>query len=174
MISVSDTRFISRLAVRFAALMFISLALSACAQNAATTRSDGETTAAVADKASQELATINPSLREKWGIEIVALRTTMMGMMVDLRYRVLDATKAASLLDLNTKSWLEVKKNGARLDVPHSVKIGELRQSTSSKKIKEGIDYFILFGNPGARYVQTGDEVTLVIGDMTVDSLIVQ
>lgn len=162
--------------LRVVALLIVTGTMSACSHmEGAGTEMAGKTQVR-AEQASmaEDLTTINTGLRDQWGIEIVALRTTMQGMMVDLRYKVLDAAKAASLLDLNTKAWLDVKKNGARLGVPHSVKVGELRQSTAAKKIKEGRDYFILFGNPGARYVSSGDEVTLVIGDMTVESLTVQ
>lgn len=110
-------------------------------------------------------------LEQDWGIRVVALRSTMSGLMVDFRYKIIDAKKASPLLDLNTKAYLVVEKNKARLGVPHAKKVGALRQTTHPKKVKEGIDYYILFGNPGARYIKPGDKATLVIGDLKVEHL---
>ncbi len=110
-------------------------------------------------------------LEKDWGIRVVGLRSTMTGMMVDFRYKIVDAKKAAPLLDINKKAYLLVEKSQARLGVPNSVKIGALRQTTHAKKVKEGRDFFILFGNPGARYIKPGDKATLVIGDMRVEHL---
>lgn len=110
-------------------------------------------------------------LEKEWGIRIVGLRSTMKGLMVDLRYKIIDAKKASTLLDINKKSYLLVEKNQARLGVPHSQKVGALRQTTHAKKVKEGRDYFILFGNPGARYIKPGDKATLVIGDLKVEHI---
>jgi hypothetical protein len=113
-------------------------------------------------------------VEEKWGIQVVALRSTMAGMMIDFRYKVLDAEKAAPLLDLNTKAYLLVERNGAKLDVPSSQKIGALRQTMHPKKIKEGFDYFVLFGNPGSKYAKPGDKVAVVIGDFKAENLVIQ
>lgn len=122
-------------------------------------------------------ATINqltPEQEQKWGIRVVALRSTMAGMMIDFRYKVLDAEKAAPLLDLNTQAYMVVDRNGAKLDVPHSQKIGALRQTMHPKKIKEGFDYFVLFGNPGSKYAKPGDKVAVVIGDFKAEDLVIQ
>jgi len=119
--------------------------------------------------------TAEPSKKEsEWGIRVVGLRTTMSGMMIDFRYRIIDPSKAASLLDINNKAYLRVEKNGARLGVPNSVKIGALRQTTHAKKVKKGRDYFILFGNPGRKYAEPGDKLAVVIGDVEFDNLILQ
>ena len=111
---------------------------------------------------------------EKWGIRIVALRRTMAGMMVDFRYKVIDPVKAAPLLDLNTKAFLEVEKSGAVLGVPNSVKVGALRQTTHAKKVKKDRDYFIMFGNPRGNLAKAGDKVAVVIGDFRAENLSLQ
>jgi hypothetical protein len=114
---------------------------------------------------------VQKQLEEDWGIRVVGLRSTMSGLMVDFRYKIIDAKKASTLLDINKKSYLLVEKNQARLGVPNAKKVGALRQTTHAKKVKEGRDYFILFGNPGARYIKPGDKATLVIGDLKVEHM---
>jgi len=111
---------------------------------------------------------------EKWGIRVVALRSTMAGMMIDFRYKVIDAKKAAPLLDIKKQAYLLVEGTGAKLGVPHSIKIGALRQTTHPNKIKEGFDYFVLFGNPGGKLAKPGDKVAVVIGDFKTEHLVIQ
>ena len=147
-------------------VLLVVLSQSACAN-----------VAPQASKAKEEIALssvsdeVQQKLEKEWGIRIVGLRSTMAGMMIDFRYKIIDAKKAASLLDINKKSYLIVEKSKARLGVPDAKKIGSLRQTTHAKKVKEGRDYFILFGNPGARYIKPGDKATLVIGDLKVEHI---
>jgi uncharacterized protein YceK len=163
-ISVSQIKLILLLL----AFAFVVLAQSGCAQIASKSVMANKATITISS-ASEE---IQKKLAKNWGIRIVGLRTTMTGLMVDFRYKILDAKKAAPLLDLDKKSYLLVEKSQARLGVPNSVKIGSLRQTTHAKKVKEGRDYFILFGNPGGRYIKPGDLATLVIGDLKVEHLV--
>jgi hypothetical protein len=65
-------------------------------------------------------------LSEKWGIELVAMRSTAAGHMVDFRYRVLDAEKAAPLFKRQTKPYLIHQGSGKVLAVPNTAKIGSL------------------------------------------------
>lgn len=109
-------------------------------------------------------------LLEQWGIESHGVRLTSAGYMLDFRYRVHDAKKAATLLDRRTKAYVVVEKSDAKLGVPVSAKIGALRSST--KHVREERNYFIMFSNPG-RHVQPGDQVRVVIGDMTTEPLTV-
>ncbi len=118
--------------------------------------------------------TFTTETEEKWGIRVVALRSTMAGMMIDFRYKVVDVKKAAQLLDIKKQAYLLVEDTGTKLGVPHSVKIGALRQTTHAKKIKEGFDYFVLFGNPGGRLAKPGDKVAVVIGDFKAEHLVIQ
>lgn len=109
-------------------------------------------------------------LRDKWGIESHGVRLTSAGYMLDFRYRVVDAQKAAALLDRRTKSYVMVEKSDAKLGVPVSAKIGALRSST--KQIRAERNYFIMFSNPG-RHVKPGDRVQVVIGDLVTEPLTV-
>lgn len=105
-------------------------------------------------------------LIDRWGIESHGVRLTSAGYMLDFRYRVHDAAKAAVLLDRRTKAYVVVEKSDAKLGVPVSAKIGALRSST--KHVKEERNYFIMFSNPG-RHVQAGDRVKVVIGDLVTE-----
>jgi hypothetical protein len=131
-----------------------------------TESSDGQ---AAANK--NRLSTNNKALLEDWGVEVVGIRQSAAGYMLDFRYRVLDAEKATPLLDRRIKPELVVAKSGATLKVPVPPKIGALRQS--AKYVKPNRNYFILFGNPG-RHVIPGDKVSVVIGDFKAENLTVQ
>jgi hypothetical protein len=104
------------------------------------------------------------ALSEKWGIELVALRSTAAGHMVDFRYRVLDAEKAAPLFKRQTKPYLIHQASGKVLAVPNTAKLGSLRNSNTPQN---GRTYWMFFGNHHG-IVQSGDKVTVAIGDFKV------
>jgi hypothetical protein len=108
------------------------------------------------------------ALQEKWGVKVLGIQTTATGYLLDFRYRVLDATKAAPLLDRHIQPYVIVEKDKARLEVPVTDKLGALRQTT--RDVKENRNYLVLFSNP-ARHVKSGDKVTVVIGDFKVEHL---
>ena len=110
------------------------------------------------------------ALSEQWGIELVAMRSTAAGHMVDFRYRVLDAEKAAPLFKCQTKPYLVDQKTGKVLAVPNTAKIGSLR---NSNKPQEGRIYWMFFGNH-TRLIKQGSEVTVVIGEFKVENLVVE
>ena len=110
------------------------------------------------------------TLQEQWGIDIVAVRTTAAGSMIDFRYRVLDADKAATLFKRANKPFLIHQKSGKVLEVPVTAKIGPLR---SSDNPQAGRTYWMFFGNK-TRLVQKGDTVTVVIGDFRAENITVQ
>lgn len=108
------------------------------------------------------------SLQEKWGVEVLGIQASAAGYILDFRYRVVDADKAAPLLDRRIKPYIVVEKDDARLEVPVTNKLGALRQTT--KHVKPNRNYFVLFSNP-ARHVKSGDKVTVVIGDFEAKNL---
>lgn len=112
------------------------------------------------------------SLRDEWGVEVLGIHTSATGYMLDFRYRVIDAKKAAPLLDRRIKPapYIIVEKNNAKLGVPVTSKLGALRQTTFN--VKPNRNYFVLFSNP-SRHVRSGDKVTVVIGDFKVEHLVV-
>jgi hypothetical protein len=113
------------------------------------------------------------SLEANWGIQVEGLRLSAAGSMLDFRYRVLDATKAAPLLDGKTQVFLLDETHGAKLGVPNTPKLGRLRQTSRNNNIMTDRTYFIMFGNPG-KSLQSGDKVTLLLGQAKLSDLIVQ
>jgi hypothetical protein len=90
--------------------------------------------------------------------------------MVDFRYRVLDAEKAAPLFKRQTKPKLIHEESGKVLAVPEPAKTGALRNSNTPHV---GKIYWMFFGNAG-KLVNPGDRVTVVIGDFRADHLVVE
>jgi hypothetical protein len=109
----------------------------------------------------------DPVLVRKWGIRIDGLRLTAAGYMLDFRYRVVDARKAAPLFARKVKPVLTDEASGARLAVPVPPKTGALRNSDAPKA---GRTYFMFFANPG-RFVAAGKLVTVTIGDFSVSGI---
>lgn len=108
-----------------------------------------------------------------YGIKVEGLRLSSAGSMLDFRYRVLDAKKAAPLLDGRTKPSLLDEAHGAKLGVPDTPVLGSLRQTARNHKILTDRTYFIMFGNPG-KAVQSGDKLTLFLGQVKITDLTVQ
>lgn len=112
----------------------------------------------------------NVQLGEKWGIEIVGLRLSAAGHVIDLRYRVTDPKKALPFFDAQKKPSLIDQASGVKMVVPVAPKIGSMRQKTMRPEV--GRIYFMLFGNTGV--VNYGSKVTLVIGDIKIENLTVE
>lgn len=111
------------------------------------------------------------SVEDRLGVHIRGIRLSAAGFMLDLRYRILDADKAAFFLDRKFAPYL-LDSAGARLGVASSPKIGQLR-STRRGAIRLDRDYSMLFGNPG-RYLQQGSKITLVIGEHKIENITVE
>ena len=109
--------------------------------------------------------------REEAGIEVVWIRRTAHGHMLDFRYRVTDPENAKELLKRRTAAYLVHEPSGARLGVPTMPKVGSLRQSTMEPE--KGRVYFMIFNANGLRVAQ-GDKVTVVFGKYRFDNLTVQ
>lgn len=108
-----------------------------------------------------------------YGIRVESLHLSAAGSMLDFRYRVLDADKAAPLLNGNIQPYLLDEKHGAKLGVPDTPVLGRIRQTSRNNNILTNRSYFIMFGNPG-KAVQSGDKVTLLLGQLKIVDLKVQ
>jgi hypothetical protein len=110
-------------------------------------------------------------LEEEWGVKVIGIRRTAAGYMLDFRYRVLDAEKAAPILDRRITPYLVVAETGVRLLVPQAPKLGSMRQTSFA--VKADRNYFIVFANP-SQTVGVGDHVSVVVGDFQTQPLTVQ
>ncbi len=104
-------------------------------------------------------------------LQIVALRRTAADYMLDLRFTLDDSSGSAPILDRKIKPHLIHEKTGIKLNIPVSEKIGPLRQTPRHSR-KDRV-YFMFFANP-ARLVQSGDQVTIVIGDTRYEHIVVE
>ncbi|MCG7983873.1 MAG: hypothetical protein JAY90_14140 [Candidatus Thiodiazotropha lotti] len=111
-------------------------------------------------------------IAEKWGVELLSLRLTAAGYMIDFRFRVLDIEKAKIFFDHRIKPHLKVEKSNAKLPIPMAAKVGAFRATNRGKNIKSNKNYYMVFGNPDA-HVKSGEKVTMVIGDFIAENLTV-
>jgi hypothetical protein len=109
-------------------------------------------------------------LRRRWGIEDLHVRSTASGEVIRFSYRVVDAGKAKILNDKKAKPYLIVQKTGAKLEVPTTEKVGQLRQTAAPEN---GREYWMVFGNVG-RTAKPGDHVDIVIGEFRANELVVE
>ena len=108
---------------------------------------------------------------EELGIEVISMRQTAGGFMLDFRYRVLDPEKAMPLFQEEVMPYLVDQDSGSKLPITGSTKVGPLRPT--SRDPREGIVYFMFFGNPG-QLVKVGTKVTVVINELRLEDLVVQ
>ena len=109
-------------------------------------------------------------LAEKWGVELLGMRLTTAGYMLDFRFRVLDVDKALPLFDHRIKPHIVAERSNIKLPVPMAAKVGAFRPTNRGKNIKADKTYYMIFGNPD-RHLKVGEMVTVVIGDFKVEHL---
>jgi hypothetical protein len=106
------------------------------------------------------------------GVEVEGIRLSAAGYMLDFRYRVVEPQRVGPLFDARSRPYLLDEASGARLGVPDTPKLGQLR-ATGARRVVAGRTYSILFANPG-RYVQRGATLSLVMGDARLDGITVE
>ncbi len=109
-------------------------------------------------------------MKRQWGVEVLFVRTTSAGYMLEFRYRVIDPDKARPLFERQTKPRLTHLESGATFVVPTPAKTGALRNSNPPL---EDHTYWMFFANPG-KYVKQGDVVRIEIGDFVADGIVVE
>jgi hypothetical protein len=162
-------RNIGRMSVAGAAVLLLG---SGCAiDGSAKASKTAVPTAGVAlDEAGAWHARESLLVQRRYGIDVVGVRRLASGWMLQMRYRVLDPTKAAPFANVHLRPYLIHDKSGAKLAVPSMENIGELRQSG---RLKSDRDYYMLFGNAN-QLVQSGDHVTVVVGSARIEGLVVE
>lgn len=105
-----------------------------------------------------------------WGVDDLTVKMAESGQLVRFSYRVSDARKAAALNEKTSTPYLLDEKAHAVLQVPTMEKVGPLRQSQTPE---DGKSYWMVFSNKGS-YVKPGHRVSVVIGSMRLDGLVVQ
>ncbi len=109
-------------------------------------------------------------IQRSWGVDVVSVRPVSSGYMLRFDYRVVDPTRAAALTDRSTKPYLIDEASRTALAVPAMENVGELRQSAPPERNRT---YYLIFGNPG-KLVKRGSRVTLVVGNLREEGLVVE
>jgi len=115
----------------------------------------------------------NCKSEQQLGICIEGLRLSAAGNMLDFRYRVSDPEKASPLFDRKVRPYLLDEISGAAFGVPETPKLGQLRTTRRNNDSQTDRDYHMLFANPG-HLLQSGQKVSLVIGDVKLENIVVQ
>jgi hypothetical protein len=110
------------------------------------------------------------TLRHLWGIDDIRLRSTASGSLIRFSYRVVDADKAKILNNKKATPYLVDEKNGLALQIPTLEQVGQLRQVATPQN---GREYWMAFSNKG-RYVKPGSHVTVLIGSLRINGLVVE
>jgi hypothetical protein len=132
----------------------------------------GDSAAAVPpDAALPEGATSLKEAESLAGVEVVAVRLTAAGHMLDFRYRVTDPGKASALLNRKAKAHAIHLRTGEKLGVPRMARVGRLKSSAAEGK--RDTVYFLFFDTRG-QPVKPGDRVTVVVGEHRFEDLAVQ
>ncbi|MDB6091089.1 MAG: hypothetical protein JWN85_3873 [Gammaproteobacteria bacterium] len=105
-----------------------------------------------------------------WGVDGLGTQLAESGQLVRFSYRIVNAALAKPLLDKVSNPSLLDERRHAVLSVPQMEKVGPLRQTGPAEV---GKTYWVLFSNRGG-VVQPGDRVSVVIGSVRVDGLIVE
>lgn len=109
--------------------------------------------------------------RNQWGIDILGVRMTAAGHMLDFRYRVVDREKAGRLIHPKMGLVLVDQDRGEKLPVPRLANVGALQQ-TRSHLLPERT-YSVLFANQSGM-ITVGSKVTIELGELTVPNLVVE
>jgi hypothetical protein len=105
-----------------------------------------------------------------YGVDQMSVKLAESGQLVRFNYRVTDAARANALHDKAASPYLLDEKVHAVLQVPVMEKVGPLRQATPAES---GKSYWMAFSNKG-NLVKAGHRVSVMIGQVRVDGLVVQ
>jgi hypothetical protein len=103
-------------------------------------------------------------------LTIDSVHMSAAGTLIDLRYRVVDAQRAARVLGPKVRPRLIDEASGIEMAVPTTAKLGSLRQTQGTQR--EGRSYFVLFVN-SAR-IGPGSRVTAELGELRFQHLLVE
>jgi len=107
---------------------------------------------------------------QAYGVDQLSAKLAESGQLVRFSYRVTDADKAGSLHDKAAAPQMLDEKMHAVLQVPVMEKVGPLRQAVPPEQAKS---YWMVFSNKG-NVVKAGHRVSVVIGQVRIDGLVVQ
>lgn len=105
-------------------------------------------------------------LAERSGVRLVRVAVTGGGGLLDLRYQVVDPSKAVSVHEEQTPPAIIDERTGLVLD---RLLMGHAHQG----QLKPAVTYYLIFENTG-NWVRHGSEVTVLLGDAQVEHVVVK
>jgi hypothetical protein len=106
---------------------------------------------------------LNPAIEEKFGVRFTFAALVARHGLLDLRYRVVDAGKAANFGHYTETSPFVINETtGEKLDVT--------KMGLHNHRVEQGRQYYILYRNTG-NTVSPGDLITIQIGDLTLEHI---
>ncbi len=125
--------------------------------------------ASISGVSASELKSI--SLVDDWGVELIYLRVTAAGYMIEFRYKILDDQKALILSSRKDFPYLLAMKSKAKLSVPYGSTVGFLKSNRPF--LKKGKNYVAMFSNEG-QHLLPGDKVKIQVKNEISEELTVQ
>jgi hypothetical protein len=151
-----------RPAAFLAAILF--LVASAVALTGCTTRPTDQTTPPTGSAtrtavAVQPANTTAEDLEQRFGIQMTLVAVTAGGGLIDIRFRVTDAAKAADLFKAENLPIVIAPDSGVTIKPPEPPDPGQLT---------DGQIYFLLYPNSGGA-IKPGSKVILAFGDLRLE-----
>ena len=105
-------------------------------------------------------------LAERSGVRLVRVAVTAGGGLLDLRYQVVDPSKAVTVHEAGTPPAIIDERTGL---VINRLLMGHAHQGP----LKPAVSYYLVFENTG-NWVNHGSEVTVLLGDAEVEHVVVK
>ena len=128
-------------------------------------RSNGQTSAEPPPEW-QRPAVSASGLAERSGVRLVRVAVTGGGGLLDLRYQVVDPSKAVAVHEAQTPPAIIDERTGLVLN---RLLMGHAHHG----QLKPAVTYYLIFENTG-NWVRRGSEVTVLLGDAQVEHVIVK
>jgi len=105
-------------------------------------------------------------LAERSGVRLIRVAVTGAGGLLDLRYQVVDPSKAVAVHEAQTPPAIIDERTGLVLN---RLLMGHAHQG----QLKAAVSYYLVFENTG-NWVRRGSEVTVLLGDAQVEHVVVK
>ena len=105
-------------------------------------------------------------LAERSGVRLIRVAVTGGGGLLDLRYQVVDPSKAVTVHEAGTPPAIIDERTGLVLN---RLLMGHAHQGP----LKPAVSYYLVFENTG-NWVNHGSEVTVLLGDAEVEHVVVK
>jgi len=105
-------------------------------------------------------------LAERSGVRLIRVAVTGAGGLLDLRYQVVDPSKAVAVHEAQTPPAIIDERTGLVLN---RLLMGHAHQG----QLKPAVSYYLIFENTG-NWVRRGSEVTVLLGDAQVEHVVVK